>query len=189
MFTAGFKDHAIGPVIGTDENIGAGGANNWSHSDLRRNFTGFLMPVAAEIELNQGTLGPDVREAFASNGQSLPQEVNVTTLEPDFSLRWDITSGDRRYLVRLRPFIPDLAVYFDGDNRFLTDLPDGIGFELSVRQAVRRRLSDGLVLEDEGIVADHYYRMTRNDVLSQNVDLIAFACNMLKSINAGGKVS
>lgn len=139
------------------------------------------MPIAAEAELNQGTLGPDVREAFASNGQPLPQDAKVKTLKPDdVSLRWEITSSDRCYLVRKRNWHPDLAVYFDGDNRFVSDLPDGANFGLSVRQAVRRRLSDGLILEDEGIEADYYYRMTRNDLLSDNVDLIAFACNLLE---------
>ena len=36
------------------------------------------------------------------------------------------------------------------------------------------------LLEDEGIEADHYYRMTRNDLLLDNVDLIAFACKLLE---------
>ncbi len=35
IFAAGFKDHQIGPIIGIDENTGAGGANVWQHSALR----------------------------------------------------------------------------------------------------------------------------------------------------------
>ncbi len=31
IFVAGFSDHRIGPVLGIDENTGAGGANVWSH--------------------------------------------------------------------------------------------------------------------------------------------------------------
>jgi hypothetical protein len=178
MFTAGFKDHAIGPVICTDQNIGAGGANNWPYWVLRRNFPGFIMPIAAEIELNEGTPGLTIRETFASNGQQLPEEAKVTRLDTDWSLRWEIASADRRYLIRKRDWLPDLAVYFDGDNPFVGDLPDGVDFGLSVRQAIRRR-SNGLVLEDEGIEADHYYHMTRNDLLLGNVDLIAFACKLL----------
>jgi hypothetical protein len=176
MFTAGFQDHAIGPVICTDKNIGAGGANNWPYWFLRGSFPGFLMPIEGESELNQGTPGPTVRETFSSNGQSLSQEAEVETLEPDWSLRWEITSGDRRYLIRKRDWLHALAVYFDGDNRFIADLPDGVNFGLSIRQAVRK---NGLVLEDEGIEADHYYRMTRNDLLLGNVDLTAFACSLL----------
>jgi len=34
IFTAGFQDHAIGPVIGRDANTGGGGASVWTHDDL-----------------------------------------------------------------------------------------------------------------------------------------------------------
>jgi hypothetical protein len=37
VFAAGFQDHGIGPVLGTDENTGAGGANVWTH-DLLSEF-------------------------------------------------------------------------------------------------------------------------------------------------------
>ena len=36
LFAAGFQDHGIGPVLGTDGNTGAGGANVWTHGLLRR---------------------------------------------------------------------------------------------------------------------------------------------------------
>ncbi len=32
IFAAGFQDHEIGPVLGTDNNTGAGGANVWEHN-------------------------------------------------------------------------------------------------------------------------------------------------------------
>ncbi|WFB06150.1 S41 family peptidase [Streptomyces sp. LX-29] len=34
IFAAGFQDHGIGPVLGTDDNTGAGGANVWTHETL-----------------------------------------------------------------------------------------------------------------------------------------------------------
>lgn len=34
IFTAGFSDHAIGPILGVDDNTGAGGANVWTHELL-----------------------------------------------------------------------------------------------------------------------------------------------------------
>jgi C-terminal processing protease CtpA/Prc len=34
FFAAGFQDHEIGPVLGTDGNTGAGGANVWTHGLL-----------------------------------------------------------------------------------------------------------------------------------------------------------
>ncbi len=39
IFAAGFQDHAIGPILGTSRNTGAGGANVWTH-DLIRDFLG-----------------------------------------------------------------------------------------------------------------------------------------------------
>jgi hypothetical protein len=38
IFSAGFQDHEIGPVVGVDDNTGAGGANVWTHSLLRQLF-------------------------------------------------------------------------------------------------------------------------------------------------------
>ena len=38
LFAAGFMDHAIGPVLGVDDNTGAGGANVFSHADIIRFF-------------------------------------------------------------------------------------------------------------------------------------------------------
>jgi hypothetical protein len=34
IFAAGFQDHGIGPVLGADDNTGAGGANVWTHGLL-----------------------------------------------------------------------------------------------------------------------------------------------------------
>jgi hypothetical protein len=36
IFAAGFQDHGIGPVLGVDNNTGAGGANVWTHALLLR---------------------------------------------------------------------------------------------------------------------------------------------------------
>jgi C-terminal processing protease CtpA/Prc len=38
IFAAGFQDHAIGPILGTDGNTGAGGANVWGHDLLKELF-------------------------------------------------------------------------------------------------------------------------------------------------------
>lgn len=39
IFAAGFQDHDIGPVLGVDENTGAGGANVLTHESLREDWT------------------------------------------------------------------------------------------------------------------------------------------------------
>jgi hypothetical protein len=40
IFSGGFADHEIGPVLGVDDNTGAGGANVWTHDDLRTSWPG-----------------------------------------------------------------------------------------------------------------------------------------------------
>jgi C-terminal processing protease CtpA/Prc len=40
MFAAGFQDHRIGWVLGTDDSTGAGGANVWTHSSLMKAWPG-----------------------------------------------------------------------------------------------------------------------------------------------------
>jgi Peptidase family S41 len=45
IFAAGFQDHAIGPILGTSGNTGAGGANVWRHEDLVRLLGGPRSPL------------------------------------------------------------------------------------------------------------------------------------------------
>lgn len=47
IFTAGFADHSIGRIIGTDSNTGAGGANVWTHDLLRAFLPGANSPFRA----------------------------------------------------------------------------------------------------------------------------------------------
>jgi Peptidase family S41 len=44
IFTAGFRDHKIGTILGTDNNTGAGGANVWTHELIRNFFAGVNLP-------------------------------------------------------------------------------------------------------------------------------------------------
>lgn len=44
IFAAGFRDHAIGPILGVDGNMGAGGANVWEHDLLRQLMPGDASP-------------------------------------------------------------------------------------------------------------------------------------------------
>ena len=102
IFAAGFQDHGIGPVLGTDGNTGAGGANAWEQAFLT-------------------TLLPDVFPA----------------------------------------------------------LPGHSGLGVAVRQTRRVGERAGDLLEDLGVVPDEVHRMTRDDVLNANVDLIARATTLL----------
>ena len=57
MFAAGFQDNEVGDVLGTSDNTGAGGANNWTYEDLMtalRNSPGSPfkpLPKGADIGL------------------------------------------------------------------------------------------------------------------------------------------
>jgi len=57
MFAAGFQDNEVGEVLGTSDNTGAGGANNWTYDDLMtalRNYPGSPfkpLPKGADIGL------------------------------------------------------------------------------------------------------------------------------------------
>jgi cytosine/adenosine deaminase-related metal-dependent hydrolase len=45
IFSAGFQDHGIGPVVGVANRTGAGGANVWTHDLLRQLLTGRASPL------------------------------------------------------------------------------------------------------------------------------------------------
>jgi hypothetical protein len=45
IFAAGWQDHEIGPILGTDGNTGAGGANVWTHELLGQVLPGQTSPI------------------------------------------------------------------------------------------------------------------------------------------------
>jgi C-terminal processing protease CtpA/Prc len=55
----------------------------------------------------------------------------------------------------------------------------GASFRVALRRSTRVGHRSGEPLEDLGVVPDEIYRMTRNDVLNHNADMIAHACKML----------
>ena len=62
----------------------------------------------------------------------------------------------------------------------LSRLPKGASFRVSVRRVIRAGTHQGdATFEDLGVQPDQLHRMTKNDVLSSNVDLIAKAAQLL----------
>jgi hypothetical protein len=104
LFAAGFVDNQVGPLVCVGEATGAGGANVWTHHDLR--------------------------EALADTEYALPA------------------------------------------------LPDGVGYTIAIRRAVRSADADGAPIEDLGVPGIPY-AMTRDDLLHANRDLIEFCAGLL----------
>lgn len=102
FFAAGFADHRIGVIVGTDPNTGAGGANVWTHSLLKETL---------------------------ANDRSTPYR----------------------------------------------DLPGGADMRVAIRRGARVNANSGVQLEDLGVVPDRLHRLTRDDVLHGNADLLAKA--------------
>jgi cytosine/adenosine deaminase-related metal-dependent hydrolase len=109
IFVAGFQDHNIGPVLGVDENTGAGGANVWSHS--------LLVQLMRMLE-----------DTHASS---------------------------------------------------YTFLPHGSDIRIAIRRMIRVGANAGSIVEDIGITPDFLHKMTRDDVLHGNRDLIRAAARIL----------
>jgi Peptidase family S41 len=65
-----------------------------------------------------------------------------------------------------------------GTEHALGVLPDGVGYTLAIRRAIRSSLSDGVPIEDLG-VSGVPYDMTRADLLHGNHDLLAFCTGLL----------
>jgi hypothetical protein len=60
-----------------------------------------------------------------------------------------------------------------------TPLPLGADFRIAVRRTVRVGANAGDIVEDLGVRPDHLHRMTRRDLLEDNVDLIEQAAQLL----------
>ncbi len=109
IFAAGFQDHEIGTILGVDNNTGAGGANVWTHTLLRR-----------------------------------------------------------------------LANYKNAKPHPYESLPKNAGMRVSIRRTLRVGARAGTPVEDIGVTPDKHHKMTRQDLLQGNVDLINQAAEILK---------
>lgn len=90
MFTAGFRDHELGPVLGVDDNTGAGGANVWEYL-LLQNLLADKEPSLAPLPQ-----GCDLRVAVrrtlrAGRSAGLPlEDLGVMPDERHFLTRRDV---------------------------------------------------------------------------------------------------
>ncbi len=66
-----------------------------------------------------------------------------------------------------------------GTPNALPDLPDGVHFTVSVRRATRTGDAEGVPLEDLGVAGTTTYAMSREDLVDDNRDLIAWCAQRL----------
>ncbi|MFE1833936.1 S41 family peptidase [Streptomyces sviceus] len=155
IFAAGFQDHQIGPVLGTDENTGAGGANVWEHKHLVDLLTGDPetpyrplpkgagMRVAIRRSLrvgsNSGTpvedlgITPDVayrmtrRDLLEGNADLFERAGEILKgLTPHGVSITDATAADGALRLKVKATnIDRLDVYVDQRPRASVDLSDG----------------------------------------------------------------
>jgi hypothetical protein len=113
IFTAGFADHAIGKILGVDDNTGAGGANVWTHGLLSQ-------------------------------------------------------------LLQLPPPADNASPY--------KPLPNGANMRVAIRRTLRVGELSGTPVEDLGVRPDAVHKLTRDDLLEGNVDLLDAAGALLASM-------
>ncbi|HEX2374211.1 MAG TPA: S41 family peptidase [Actinomycetota bacterium] len=114
IFSAGFKDHEIGPILGVDDNTGAGGANVWTH--------GLLMSLLAVPPADSGSpytalpRGANMRVAIRRTlrvGSLAGTPVEDLGVQPDKRHRMtrrDVLEGNVDLLDRAGELLADLPV-------------------------------------------------------------------------------
>ncbi len=113
IFAAGFADHRIGPILGVDDNTGAGGANVWTQGLLKQ-----LLELPAPAD-------------------------------PDSPYR---------------------------------ALPAGVNMRVAIRRTTRVGELSGTPVEDLGVLPDAVHRLTTDDLLHGNVDLLDAAGTILAAL-------
>jgi len=104
FFAAGFQDHHIGPILGTDGNTGAGGANVWQHAGLLQKLFAQEQPPFEPLPgspfqpLPAGAdMAVSVRRAIRVRGQA-GTPLEDLGVKPDvrhYMTRDDILNGNR----------------------------------------------------------------------------------------------
>ncbi|HVQ07875.1 MAG TPA: S41 family peptidase [Allosphingosinicella sp.] len=96
IFSAGFQDHAIGKVLGVDNNTGAGGANVWTHALLLQLLgVGGNPPPLAPLPRNSG-MRVAIRRTLRV-GRQAGTELEDLGVVPDFehkTTRRDVLEGN-----------------------------------------------------------------------------------------------
>jgi hypothetical protein len=83
IFAAGFQDHKIGPILGTDNNTGAGGANVWTLEQIRQFFASAGMTPPLERLPKGASMRVAIRRTLRV-GDEAGTELEDLGVRPDF---------------------------------------------------------------------------------------------------------
>jgi hypothetical protein len=136
IFAAGFQDHKIGHILGTDNNTGAGGANVWTLDLIRQFFTSAGMtPSLAQLPKKAG-MRVAIRRTLRV-GDEAGTELEDLGVRPDFEhqlTRADTLSGNEDLIAHAGSLLidkPYREIVISG--KALNMLPKGryVSFELT----------------------------------------------------------
>lgn len=131
IFAAGFKDHEIGPVLGVDDNTGAGGANVWTHGLLRELLR---LPLPADTDSpyenlpNAAGMRVSIRRTLRVGEQAgTPvEDLGVTPDQRYFMTKSDLLSGNEDLINSAAETLSTMSV------RELTAVTDQSGSILTI---------------------------------------------------------
>jgi len=106
IFAAGFQDHGIGTVLGTDSNTGAGGANVWEH----RYFVSDILPDSGYEELPNGAgMRISIRRTLrvAEHAGAPVEDLGVIPQVRHFLTRNDVLHGNRDLVRKAASLLAD----------------------------------------------------------------------------------
>jgi C-terminal processing protease CtpA/Prc len=112
IFAAGFQDHVIGPILGVDDNTGAGGANVWTHSLLMRFLPAqvrksFYHPLPG----NSGMRVSIRRSLRVGNHTGTPiEDLGVVPDYRHHMTRQDLLAGNQDLIARAAELLANLPV-------------------------------------------------------------------------------
>ena len=110
IFTAGFQDHEIGPVLGTSGNTGAGGANVWSHGLLQNLTSSSLL---SPKQLPRGTsMRVAIRSSIRVGKQNgtLLEDLGVTPNYRHYMTKNDLLNNNIDLINKAVKILADLPV-------------------------------------------------------------------------------
>lgn len=115
IFAAGFQDHEIGPILGVDDNTGAGGANVWTHGLLRQLLQA-PQPADPESPYNSLPSGAGMRVSIrrtlrvGERSGTPVEDLGVVPDERHFMTKNDLLNGNEDLLDAAGKLLDDMDV-------------------------------------------------------------------------------